>query len=352
MMVNVIRFIIFFIFLTPLGFSQAWADSEMSVDGPELLVNNRILARVGSKSISVLDVMKKMDVVLARAYPEYAKNPMARYQFFSANWRQTLNQIIDQELIMADAEKIELKISDSEIRETLHERFGPNLMPTLDKLGISLDEAWRMIYAEIAVGRMSGYRVNLKALQRIGPNEIKAAYKTYVKEHPPVERWKYRVVSVRSKNSDIASTIAQKAYSLLQNQKIPFEQLTAQLDEKEASVQLSEEYDLASKDLSEDHKKVLASLLPGCFSVPIAQVSRRDQSIVQRIFYLKDHLVEQAPTFDKLSDKLHEDLVQAEIDRELPDYLKRLRQRFNFDEKALDNLPKDFQPFILTNAPL
>ena len=42
----------------------------MSFNEPEhLIVNNRILAKVNGKTISVVDVMKKMDVFLNRAYP-------------------------------------------------------------------------------------------------------------------------------------------------------------------------------------------------------------------------------------------------------------------------------------------
>ena len=82
----------------------------------EILVNNRILASVNGKNISVVDVMKKMDVYIARAYPEYADSNVHRHQFFIQNWRQTLDQLIDNELIMADAEKLEIKITDAEIR--------------------------------------------------------------------------------------------------------------------------------------------------------------------------------------------------------------------------------------------
>lgn len=313
-------------------------------------INNRILARVNGKTISVMDVMKKMEIYLARSYPEAAKNPNARYQFFTANWRQTLSQLIDNELILADADAVQLKVSDAEVRETLHERFGPNISQNLEKLGITYDEAWHMLYSEMAVQRMSWFRVQSKALQRITPFDVKAAYKKYLAENPASDRWKYQVVSIRAPSETIGSIYAQKAYALLTGEKATLEELVAKLKketDKTITVNVSEPYDLPAKDVSEAHKKVLISLKPGDFSLPTAQVSRTDQTMVHRIFHLQEHSLIKPASFKEKMESLQDELVQKEIDKELPQYLKRLRQRFNVDDKAIETLPSSFQPFVL-----
>lgn len=328
----------------------AFAHDPVGSAEPELIVNNRILATVNGKAISVIDVMKKMDVLLSRNYPEYADSNVSRYQFFSQNWRQILNQIIDNELIMADAENLEIKITDSELRETIHNRFGPNVMASLDKLGITYDEAWQMLYSEMAVQRMSWYRVQSKGLQRIGPQDIKVAYEHHLVNNPPKEEWKYQVISIRATTEALGKVYAQKAHSLIRSEPIPFEALAEQLkkDLDEAiTVNVSEEYNVESRNLSESHKAALCNLQAGDYSEPVSQVSRFDHSTVHRIFYLKDHTVEKPQAFDSMVDTLHDELVMKEINDEFPVYLSKLRKKFNYDASQLESLPRDFEPFTL-----
>lgn len=316
---------------------------------PEILVNNRILATVNGKTISVMDVMKKMDLFLSKSYPEYSKSNMHRFQFFNQNWRSSLNQLIDHELIIADKERVDMKISDSEIREKIHERFGPNVMASLDILGVTFDEAWDAIYAEMAVQRMSWYRVHSKAISRASPQNIKTAYQQFLLKNPPKEEWKYQVISIRGKTDALGKIYAQKAQALIQNEPLSFEALAQKLkEEKDSSitVQVSEEYAVEKKDLSDSHKAVLCNLNPNTYSAPIAQMSR-DQSTVHRIFYLKEHKISPPPSFGSMVDTLQDEILQKEVEKELPLYLAKLRKQFNFDEKSLDSIPIDFQPFYL-----
>lgn len=325
--------------------SSAWAE-----DGSDILVNNRILAVVNNKNITTVDVMKQMDVYLRQQHPESYANVQSRYQFYTNSWKKTLSQLIDNQLILADATKLDLKVTEGEIRETIHERFGPHVMTNLDKLGLTYQEAKDMIYAELAVQRMSWYRVHMKAMQRIGPQEIKKGYVDYIAHNPPKETWKYQVVSIRSAASKIAELYAQKAMALIHNEPLSFEMLVNKLKEDldtQVAIQVSEEYAIEDKDLSSAHKAVLCNLTPNTYSAPIAQTSRLDKAVVHRIFYLKDHTKETAPTFHSMVEKIHDDLMQKEITKEFPKYVTKLRKRFELEDKTQDALPRDFQPFLL-----
>nr|NGX37808.1 hypothetical protein [Chlamydiota bacterium] len=309
-------------------------------------------ALVNGKNISVVDVMNKMDVYISRGYPEYADSTVHRHRVFIQNWRQSLDQLIDNEINMADAEKLEIKITEAEIRETIHERFGPNVMASLDSLNISFEEAWQMIYSEMAVQRMSGYRVYSKAMHRVGPQDIKVAFVDHLKQNPPKEEWKYQVLSIRAKTESLGSIYAQKAYALIRNEPLPFEVLANKLKQENEidssiSINVSDEYCVEGKNLSDSHKAILCNLDPNTYSEPIAQVSRHDQSVVHRIFYLMDHTTNPPPKFDSMVDELHDELVQQEISKEYPVYLAKLRKQFNFDQRNLDSIPQDFQPFSL-----
>lgn len=321
-------------------------------EAADLLIHNRILATINGKTFSVMDVVKKMDVYLAQNFPEYLESTVQRFQFYSNNWRRILSQMIDNELILADAEKLKIKIPDAEVREKIYERFGPNVMSSLDKLGITYEEAWQMIYCDFAVQGMNWHRVLSKAKHCVGPQEIKNAYVRYLTENPPKEEWKYRVISIRTLTEILGNVLAQKALALIHKENLPLEDLVQRLQKEHSdpntTVHLSEEYNAEGQTLSKSHKEILCTLIPNSYSSPISQVSRLDKSIVHRIFYLKDHVKENPPSFDSLANHLEDKLLQEEVKKEFPKYLEKLRIQFNIDEKQiLSDVPKDFQPFAL-----
>ena len=315
----------------------------------ELLVYNRILAKVNDKTISVIDVMKKMDLFIQKYYPQFSNSKAARFQFYSAQWREYLTQMIDQELMLADAEKLEIKVTDAEVREELLNRFGPNIMTVLDGLGLTYDEARKMIHDEMLVQRMVWFRVNSKALQKINSADVKAAYKQYCEKNPELEEWQYQVLSIRSSKKEASEALAYRAFELLQSQ-LEITNVADQLkpEDETISITLSPEIQADEKSVSMQHKEVLKTLSENSFSAPIAQVSRVDNSVVYRIFYLKKHSKKILPPFQKMADQLKDELLQEAAMKQNVHYLTRLRERLGYDEKQMmETLPKDFQPFAL-----
>lgn len=347
------RFLLYSLFFFfPFSFAHAEAPAVFLPQGEpqEIVVYNRILGKVNGKAISVIDVMKKMDLFLQRYYPDHARSKFARFQYYSKQWRDTLSQMIDQELMLADAEHLEVKITDAEVREEMLGRFGPNIMATLDALAMTYDEARTQIYNDMVVQRMMWYRVHSKALNTVNPQDIKEAYKSYCVKNPPTEKWRYQVLSIRSMQRDIGETTAKKAFDLLKSKRVAWDVLPEQLksDEDTIAVTLSPELEGDEKGLSGAHKEVLKDLTPGTFSNPIAQVSRADNSIVHRIFFLKEHHRQDTPTFEKIAEELKDELLQQAVNKESTQYITKLRERLGYDEKQmLEVLPSDFQPFAI-----
>ncbi len=319
----------------------------------ELIVYNRILAKVNGKTISVIDVMKKMDLFLQHYYPQYMQSKAARFQYYSSQWRDILAQMIDQELMQADAEHLELKVSDAEVREEMLDRFGPAIIQTLDQIGMTYEEARKMVFAEMVVQRIMWYRVNSKAVNSVNPQEIKEAYKQYCEKNPTLEEWDYQVLSLRSANQSMSELLARKAADLLHSAHTDLAAVSEQIkadstDENSVTINLSPKLKADEKSIAQSHKEVLKTLLPGTFSPPIAQVSRVDQSTVYRIFYLKNRSKKEPPPFQKMSDQLKEELLQQAATKENVQYIAKLRERLGYDEKhMMESLPPDFQPFAL-----
>ncbi len=302
-------------------------------DNKQIAMQNAILVKVNDKTFSMLDVRKKMDLLFYQNYPQLSESTPARLQYYEVSWRQVLRELVDNELMLADAGVKEVALTDGEIREEMESRFGPNVMRTLEKIGLSYEETWALVKSEMIVRRMSWWFVHSRALSAVTPQDIRQAYRIYLKEHPPYQEWTYRVISV--KDESIVQAVHEKLLA------------TGELLAHEA-VQASTDFTAKDQDLSEMHKKALASLEPGQYSSPIFQLSRSDKKGLHRIFHLIKKEDHPAPPFEALTDQLRGELVQKAIAAESTNYLERLRKQHGYDEVSLQQvIPTDLHPFSL-----
>ncbi len=346
-------------FFTAAAFSLGFADYEMEQPSfinpsqglpnqPGLMINNRPLAKINGKVISLYDVVKKMDLFLFEYYPDLNPSPMEKYQFYMSRWEPTLDDMIHDELILLDAQQKEIKISDGEVREELEERFGPNIMSNLHKVNYDYEEARDMIRQELTVQQLVGMKVHSKAFQTTTPQAIKMAYEKYLEKNPPEEEWKYQVLSIRGKDEKQCEGVAEKAHNLLEKEGQPIEKLPSMLEEKGVAVSLSDDYSGGSQKLSKMHFDVIKALSPDSYSSPVSQVSRYDNSTVMRIFYLKDTIENLPETFEQMHDKLKNELLYETSDKEKAVYIQSLKKRFGYENhNPKFELPEDYQPFAI-----
>lgn len=315
------------------------------VDNGQIIIYNRILTEFNNKTFSVLDVVKKMDMVFNSHYPQFAHSKLARYQFYNAQWKETLQKMIDQELLLLDAERMGIKITDAEIREELLRKYGPSLILSLDKLQLSYEEARRIVLEDLTIEKVLYFKIYSEAL-RIRPEDIKKKYIDYCKENSASQKWHYQVLSIRDEDEKTSQAIAQLAFSLLQ-EKRNLQDITEnlQLENPKTTIIFSPEIERDSLSISQTHQQVIETLNPGDFSTPIAQLNR-DQSVVYRIFHLKDKHVVNPPELPEIAEKIKDHLIQQSISSLLPTYMKKLKNRYGFSEQDLFALIRsDFKPF-------
>jgi hypothetical protein len=315
------------------------------LDNGQITIHNRILAKFDNKTLSVLDVVKKMDMIFNNDYPQFTHSKLARYQFYNAKWKDTLQKMIDRELILLDAKRIGIKITDAETREELLHRYGPNIMLSLDKLQLSYEEARKMVSEDLLVERVLYFKVYSEALH-IRPEDIKKKYTAYCKENTASQKWNYQVLSIKSEDEKASQAIAQLAFDLLKEQR-SLQDITADLKLKnpDTNIIFSPEIERDSLSISEAHRQGIETLNPGDFSLPISQLNR-DQSTVYRIFYLKDKHEVNPPEFPVLAEKIKDRLIQECISSRLPIYIKKLKKRYSFSDQELSELIfSDFKPF-------
>jgi hypothetical protein len=312
----------------------------------KIAVQNAILAKVNGKTISMMDVKKRMDMVFHQSYPQLVDSNQARFQFYETSWKHVMRDIIDNELILSDATDKEIKLTDGEVREVMEERFGPNVMQTLDKIGLTYDETWKMVRNELIVQRMSGWFVHSKAISNVTPQDIRQAYRLYLEKNPPYSEWTYRVVSIKvdNPNDALAENVYKTLTELGQTPDAAEEALKA-LETPGVSITVSNQFDAKTQDLSEIHRASLENLSPGTYSKPTFQTSRSDKKTVYRIFYLVNKSDFPAPAFEAISQQLRNDLIQKAVVQESEGYLGKLRKHYGFDENK--SIPEDLHPFSL-----
>ncbi len=328
-------------------FSLSLSASPLDFSGePKIAIQNAILFKVNGKSISMIDVKKQMDLVFHQSYPQLIHSNQARCQFYEVNWRSVLMDMIDNELIISDAIDKEIKITDGEVREIMEERFGPNVMQTLDKIGLTYDETWKMIKNELIVQRMSWWFIQSKAISNVTPQDIRQAYHLYLKENPLYSEWRYRVVSIRVNEPD--DPLAEQVHLFLsESGKTPdlLEEDLKKFQTPDISIAVSKEFIAKTQELSDIHKASLLSLETGRYSPPSFQISRTDQKTVYRIFYLVAKNDISPSSFEGLSQQLRNQLIQKAVAQESQKYLGKLRKYYGFDANI--TIPDDFRPFSL-----
>jgi hypothetical protein len=344
-------------FLTFLGFASVDAKPESFLFGSEdslhIIVNNRILAKVNGKAISVVDVMKKMDILFYRQFPEYTASIPARFQFYQVNWKHIISDLIDKELIIADAEENKLPLTNGDIRQEMESLFGPNIIVNLDKIGMTYDEAWSIVKGDITLRRMLYFKVNSKAMRELTPQSLRLAYNDFAKDNINPAKWTYQVISVRDSEVERGKKAAEEIQKNLEIQKFDVQDYAKKIKEessfgKDTIISFSEEFNHTEKDMSAAYKDIVLKLSPKQFSEAIAQKSRADQSTLFRIFYLKETQAEGVSTFSEVESTIKEKLLNNAVEKETVAYLKKLREHFDVQESHLTDLSdEEYQPFSM-----
>ena len=221
-------------------------------------------------------------------------------------------------------------------------------MLNLDKVNLQYEDAREMIRNDITVQQLIGMKVHSKAFQTVTPQVIKEKYEEYLADNPPEDEWKYQVLSIRGKEQSVCETLAQKAYEILQ-QGGHFEDISSDLETPDGvTVSLSDDYSGPSQKISKQHLEAIEPLDVDTISSPVGQLSRFDQSMVYRIFHLKDHTKALPETFDQMHDKIKNEMLFKTADKEKATYINALKKRFGYDtHNPKFELPEDYRPFAL-----
>lgn len=335
-----------------LSLSLGPLDARPPMKKESVKVNNRILAKVEGKPITVIDVQKKMDMVFYKNFPEYSNIPAARHQYYSINWKHVLDDLIDKELVLADAKDSKIEISNGDIRQEMEKLFGPNVIANLQKAHMTFEEAWEILKGELTIRRMMMGKAQIKALRHITPKVVRNKYLETKEKYFHPDEWAYYVISVRNSDSDKGSLTAQVIHRLLTDG-YSHEEVKRKIAEMsevdpETKITFSDEYKQKREDISEAYLTILSQLGENQFSLPISQESRSNKSIVYRIFMVTGKIEKGYAPFKEVEPEIKAELTEAAMMQETKKYIDSLRKKFRMDEKSVSSMiPETFEPFVI-----
>lgn len=331
---------------------------SLFADSPEgarrrITINNRVLASVNGKVISVVDVKKKMDMILYQNYPQYMDVPEAKYEFYTSHWKEVLNDLIDRELMIADSEEKGFPISSGDVREELEEIFGPDVMLNLDNAGLTLDEAWGIVKADIIIRRMLYYQVRMRITPQITPSEIRKAYDERIKSIGMQKECVWRCLTVKSNDTAAATAYAEKLKGLLADEQISLDTLQEELEKRgiadpQMQLLISQPFRQKQAELSSALQELLLTMQEGTYSKPQLQSTRSDPKPVVRVYYVQELKAEKIPSLQEMEPELREEITQELTTKKTAIYLDDLRRHFHLSKEQIEKeLPVNFQPFVM-----
>lgn len=340
---------LFFLPLTLVFSQQAPMLFEKERPKPFIRINNRVLAIVNGKPITVLDVVKQLDLVFYKQYPQYASMPEMRYQFYLNSWKFALEELVDKEMILADAEEVKMEITGAELREEIEKIFGPNVVKNLDEAGLTMDEAMMMVKQDIMLKRMMSVRVQSIAFKDVTPQEIRRSYEAFRDDYQPSHQWTFRVITIKDPDKTKLAKMVQKLENQLQRENIHPDDIVPYIKKMSesgvfTSAKISEEFTEKQGDLSPFYRESLADLEPGSYSVPFHQEKSKAPTV--KIFYLKEIIHDEVPSFAEMHGKIKGKLMGEISSRESKAYKDRLRKKYPVS--LMDHLTSSqFEPFSL-----
>ena len=323
-----------------------FADSQKKIS-----VNNRVLAIINGKGISVVDLMKKMDMILYQNYPQYLEVPEARFQFYMTQWKTLLAEMTDRELVLLDAEDKKFEVSSGDVREELEEIFGPQVMINLDSVGLTQDEAWKLLKEEIIIRRMLQMQVRAAVFSQITPSDIRSAYDEYVQKSSQEKECTWSCITVKSTDIDEAHTIAQTAYTMLTEDKTPREELHQLLKEKNllpdnATLSNSTEFTQKTTELASNLQELFLSMKEDEWSKPQQVVSKATNGQTVRLYFLHKQTETVLASIEDLEASLREELVEKRTIDKTKEYYNLLSSYYHISKDQIEKeLPENFQPF-------
>jgi hypothetical protein len=329
------------LFVAVCSFVEAAPSSRYGV-----VVDNKVLATVRGQVVTVIDVMKKLDMIFYQQFPQYRGSSEARFEFYQTNWRKILQELVDRHLILVLAEERGFQVTNGDIRQELEEIFGPNVMMNLYEAGLSLHEVYDMMKADILLRRILSFYVRMPVFASITPEVLKLAYGERGKDAKRQESWLWRSVTLRAKEGNCAKEVADTVWKLLEQDHLSMEVVQSKLPEG-VEIIVSSPFHSDKRELAPHLQTLFESLSVASYSAPVSFTNRSDPRHSWRFYVIDEKKEGVMLSFSEMEQNLREELAGPEIDKRTKDFFDDLRKQYHVKQSLGSEDLLAFEPFHL-----
>ncbi|MGR3951394.1 MAG: hypothetical protein QRY74_00505 [Chlamydia sp.] len=323
-----------------------------------ITIDNQILATVRDHVITVLDLVKKMDMIFYRQYPEYRSSPEARLQFYQTHWRAVLKEAIDRQLAFAYAEEKKFEVSRADIRQELEELFGPDVMLNLYENGLQIYDVESMLEADILMRQLLLYAVKMPVLSSITPQDLHKEYErrcaTQKTRQKNDEEWVWRSFTISratSKGKELSPTTIEKIISSIK---------AVPINSTEVLVLESDAIEITPSAPFTSHRSTIANQVADQMEslslgtpTPLVQVQSRKEGLDSWRSYVllsKRGLARQEEDFRSQEAQIREEIASQLIEEKTAHFFSDLEKQYGVHIMLSDQELESFQPFQLNRT--
>lgn len=337
------------IFILAAFCSSVFCDEMISKRKPKIFIENRVLATVRGEAITVVDVAKKLDMIFYQQFAQYRGQNEVRYQFYQANWRKALDELIERKLAILLAEEKQITLSNGDVREELEALYGPNVLLALHEENISLDEAQQMLREDLLYRRVLAYFVQVPIYSAITPSVLKKAYEEKAVELSSQKGWVWRSITLKGKNGAITEKSADALYEKLSRREVKLRDLVQQKDD-EVEISVSSQYRSHEKDISSSVASILKELPLATFSKPVSVSLKGGEGKGFRIYIVDDYIAPQVPQLFEMEGELRGEIALPEVLQKSQEFFTELRKQYHAKYTLLEKDLIALEPFVLKTS--
>ncbi len=337
--------------------------SALSVKG-SIVVDNRVLANVRNQAITIYDIVKKLDMIFYKQFPEYRSSPEARLQFYKANWKIVLKDMIHRQLALAYAEDKKFEVSRGDIREELEELFGPEVMMNLYDAGLSLYDVEEMLKADILMRRILMHFIRSPIMASLTPEKLHEEYIRYVKAKQSStdqeEEWVWQAcllkpaiqeVKTESLTQEKVAHIHETLLVAIADDTLPQEMASKAINTYGVEIIPSQKFTSVRSEMSSQIVNAIEATDIGVFSKPVVTQSRNAESeTVWKSYRLieKKRLMPEIPNFRDIEAKIREEVAAPLMAEKTEQFFQDLKRQYGVHMAISEKELETFEPFRLT----
>lgn len=317
----------------------------------EIVVNNRVLVDVKGEPISLVDVTKAMEMALYfQAGGDTSQlTDAVRMQYYGQHWKRYLEELIKKELILADAEEQKMEIATGDVRQEIENRFGRQLYDFLEESHMTYDEIFNYVKKEIAIRRMTMFKVHSQVMKKVTPAIIQQEYEKIIAELAKQYAVSFRVLTIRSEDGFIRHPEMIHLSEKLPSNEIEIDNINELLHginpDLTASLSVPLKEDI--NKVKESYKDILSRLCAGQWSLPIEEEARSSGQRVYKILYLDSIEDPALPAFYEVEAQIRNGLTSSLTEKKTLEYVLSLYDHFKVPLVKENTMLINFEPFLI-----